>query len=189
MRVHPAKKGIRALGIAESFVKGESEKAVLAGVVMRGDLQVDGFAVTHIEVGGLDATEGVLRLFRDLDRTDINVIILNGCIISLFNMVDMRALFEDLECPVICVTYEESEGLESYLDELDDHKRRHAIYRSLGDRTPVTLKTGHEVLVRFLGMEATDAKGILNRFTLQGSVPEPLKVARLLARTLLRGGY
>ncbi|MEM1990487.1 MAG: DUF99 family protein, partial [Candidatus Bathyarchaeia archaeon] len=41
---------------------------------------------------------------------------------------------------------------------------------------------GHEVYVRFYGMSLEEAKGILNKFTLHGAIPEPLRVARLLAR-------
>jgi endonuclease V-like protein UPF0215 family len=190
MRVHPDKKGIRALGIAESFVKGESEKAVLAGVVMRGDLQIDGFGLGRITVGGMDATQGVLDIYHGLGRTDINLLLLNGCVISLFNLVDLGALFADLAIPIICVTYEESEGLEGYLRELEDAGERIELYRALGERTPVELRTGHRVLVRYQGIETErEVKAFLDRFTLQGAVPEPLKVARLLARSLLRSGF
>ena len=94
MRIHADKKGLRALGIAESFRKGEGERAVLGGVVMRGDLQIDGFGLSTITVGGLDGTEGVLEIFKKLDRTDINVVLLNGCVISMFNLVDIFDIFD-----------------------------------------------------------------------------------------------
>jgi len=187
MRIHADKKGLRALGIAESFKKGEGERAVLAGVVMRGDLQIDGFAITTITVGGLDGTDGVLEIFRGLDRTDVNVVLLNGCVISLFNLVDIFKVFEKIKIPVICVTYEESEGLEKYFEEFEDSEERMEIYKRLGERTPVKLHTGHEVLVRCAGIEEErDVKALLDRFTLQGAIPEPLKVARLLARSVYK---
>jgi hypothetical protein len=187
MRLHVHKKGLRVLGIAESFRKGEGKKSVLSGVVMRGDLQIDGFALATITVGGMDATEGVLRLFRDLKREDINVILLNGCVIAWFNIIDLREIFRRLEIPLICVTYEESEGLEKYLEEyFEDSDERIRLYKSLGARIPLTLYTGHEVLVRFFGIEEErEVKAILDRFTIQGAVPEPLKLARLLARAAL----
>jgi endonuclease V-like protein UPF0215 family len=187
MRIHADKKGLRALGIAESFKKGEGERAVLAGVVMRGDLQIDGFGLSTITVGGLDGTEGVLDIFKNLDRTDINVVLLNGCVISLFNLVDIFKVFEEVGVPVICVTYEESEGLEKYFEEFEDCEKRMEIYRRLGERTSVELHTGHEILVRAIGIEEErDVKALLDRFTLQGAIPEPLKVARLLARSVYK---
>jgi len=84
--MHIAKKGLRVLGIAESF--SSRSTSLLAGVVMRKDLRIDGVAVTGVTVGGMDATEGVLALVRDLDRKDINCIFLGGCIIAWYNIID-----------------------------------------------------------------------------------------------------
>lgn len=181
------KKGLRVLGIAESFVKGE-EESILAGVVMRADLQIDGFSFSKITVGGMDASEGVMEIFNKLDRRDINALFLNGCVISWFNIIDLDRVYNTTGLPVFCVTYEESEGLEKYLKEyFEDWKERLEAYRALGERKKITLHTGHNVLVRYLGVETVgDAKALLDKFTLQGSIPEPLRVARLLARSLLR---
>ncbi|MFQ5815738.1 MAG: DUF99 family protein [Candidatus Hydrothermarchaeaceae archaeon] len=187
MRLHTHKKGLRALGMAESFQKGRSVQSQLAGVVMRGDLLIDGFALETITVGGLDATEGVLRLCEGLERRDINLILLNGCVISWYNIIDLEAVYEALGIPLVCVTYEESEGLEKYFREFEDGEERIEIYKRLGKRMPIKLRTGHEVLVRHYGMEDDkEAKRALDMFTLQGAVPEPLKVARLLARAAMK---
>lgn len=184
--LHLDKKGLRVLGIAESFRKSE-EKSLLAGIVMRADLQIDGFAFTHITVGGKDATEGVLRIFEELGRKDINAVLLNGCVISWFNIIDLKRVYDVLKLPLLCVTYEESDGLEKYIKEyFQDWQERVRAYAALGSRTKIRLHTGHEILVRYLGIEKErEVKVLLDKFTLQGSVPEPLKVARLLARALM----
>ena len=190
MALHFFKRGLRALGIAESFVK-QRDRAVLAGVVMRGDLQVDGFGFSEVTLRGLDATQGVIDIYRQLGRRDINLIMLNGCIISLFNLIDLDRVYETLARPVICVTYEESSGLEKYLREFSDAEARLEIYRRLGGRSELKLNTGYRVFVRYRGLELHEVRHALNLFTLQGSVPEPLRVARLLARAVLRwrSGY
>ncbi|WP_456475256.1 endonuclease dU [Candidatus Pyrohabitans sp.] len=185
MALHFFKRGLRALGIAESFVK-QRNRAVLAGVVMRGDLQVDGFGFAEVTLRGLDATQGVIDIYRQLGRRDINLIMLNGCIISLFNLIDLDRVYETLARPVICVTYEESSGLEKYLREFSDAEARLEIYRRLGGRSELKLNTGYRVFVRYRGLEPHEVRHALNLFTLQGSVPEPLRVARLLARAVLR---
>ena len=54
------------------------------------------------------------------------------------------------------------------------------------------MKTGKKVFIRFIDMNLDEAESVLNKFTLIGAVPEPLRVARLLARSLMRsclGGY
>jgi hypothetical protein len=182
--IHLHKKGLRALGIAESFQK--NKKATLAGVVMRADLQIDGFWITEITIGGLDATKGVLDIFKNLGRRDLNAILLNGCVISLFNLIDLEEVWKTTKLPTVCITYEESNGLEKYFKEFEDYEIRLDMYKRLGKRTPIVLHTGHEVLVRFLGMKEKEVKVLLDKFTIQGAIPEPLKVARLLARAVMK---
>lgn len=186
MTLHVNKMGVRVLGIAESFLKTEPSSR-LAGVVMRKDLRVDGFGFAKISVGGDDATEGVVKIFEGLERSDINAIVLNGSVISWFNIVDLDEVHEETGLPVISLTYEESEGLEGYIREYFPHPQKKIdMYRKLGTREPVRLKTGFDVYARFLGATAGETKGLLNSFTLEGKVPEPLRVARLLARSISR---
>lgn len=188
MRVHVHKKAIRALGLSESFVKGVSVSSVLAGVVMRADMVVDGFAFCTVRVGGMDATQRIIEMHRALGRGDINVLLLNGCVISWYNVIDLHHLAEATGLPLICVTYEESEGLEGYFRENfpDDWQTRVEVYRRNGPRTPMKLRTGHVVYARSLGVTEDDALRVLNKFTRDGAVPEPLRVARLLARALMK---
>ena len=84
--MHIPKKGLRALGIAESYAG--RDYSTLAGVVMRKDLRIDGFSFGRVTVGGMDATDAILRMIRVLDRRDINVVLLSGCVIAWFNVID-----------------------------------------------------------------------------------------------------
>lgn len=188
MSLHVHKKAVRALGIAESFVKGYSKRSVLAGIVMRSDFIVDGFIFAPVTVGGMDATEKILEMYAKLQRHDINLFLLNGCVISWYNVMDLHKIADTTGCPLLCVTYAESDGLEPFFKELFplDWEKRVQIYHNNGPRTSIKLHTGYTVLTRFMGMALNEAKGILNKFTLHGSVPEPLKVARLLARSIVR---
>jgi len=188
LRLHVHKKAVRALGISESFVKGESKKSILAGVVMRTDKAVDGFVFSTVTVGGMDATEKMIEMYKTLDREDVNLLMLNGCVISWYNVVDLYKVAEETGLPLLCVTYEESEGLEKYFKELfpQDWERRVEIYHKNKERTLLKLDTGYTVYIRFINMSLEEAKGILNKFTSHGAVPEPLRVARLLARSIFR---
>lgn len=187
-RIHTDKKGVRALGISESFIKGESKKSILAGVVMRADLIVDGFSFSKTTVGGMDATDCVIELYQKLRRDDINCMFLNGCVISWFNIIELGKVHRDTGLPVICVTYEESEGLEKYLIEYfgDRAEERIVKYRENGEREKLELRTGNTIFARYFGLGRKEALRILNRFTLQGAIPDPLRVARLLARTIVK---
>jgi len=187
--VRVSKKGLRVLGISESFQKEKSRKSVLAGVVIRADLIIDGFAATTITLGGFDATDGIIRIFDIIDRTDVNVLMLNGVVIAWFNVIDLNLLREKLNIPIIAVTYEESqEPLKKYFREYfpESWERKMEIYDKNGEREHMVLRTGHKVFVRYLGMLQREAKSLLDKFTIQGSIPEPLRISRLLARSLMK---
>jgi endonuclease V-like protein UPF0215 family len=191
-RVHPEKKAIRALGIAESFRKGYSSRAILAGVVMRSDLVIDGIVYGYTTVKGMDATDSIAEMYYKLDRNDIRVIMLGGVVISMFNIIDVDELHRRLNVPVIGLTFEESKGLEEHIrrvfKEEDECSRRLEAYNRLGARSKIVLKTEGHVYARYSGMSIRDVKKIVNKFTLQGSVPEPIRVARLMAKAMLRFG-
>lgn len=183
--LHLNKPALRVLGIAESFVRSSSTSTI-AGVVMRADLRVDGLAYAHATVGGDDGTEAVLSLYRQLDREDVNALILSGVALSWFNIIDLKRVFEETQRPLVCLTYEESPGLERYIRQYfpsPDEKLR--LYCKLGERQCVRLRTGHEVFVRVWGASPDEARILLNKFTRDGRVPEPVRLARLAARAAL----
>jgi uncharacterized protein len=186
VRLHLNKPGIRALGVAESFRQGQ-KRSVLAGVVMRSDFVVDGVALGRTAVGGDDATSAIASLFRKFGRNDINLIMISGAILSLYNIIDVDGLATRTKLPVVCLTYKETAGIEGSI-------RRHfpggaesklEAYRKLGRRTGVRLGTGKRVFVRASGIDRDDVRRVLDSFTLQGSIPEPVRVAKLLARAEL----
>jgi len=186
MTLHLNKPALRALGIAESFRRGDPS-SILAGIVMRADLRVDGMAYAHATVGGDDATEAVKRIYSQLGRSDINVLMLNGAALSWFNIIDLQEVWQETERPLFCISYEESSGLEKYIREYfsspDEKIRR---YHRLGERQPIILKTGYQVYLRVFGASIDEARVLINKFTRDGSVPEPLRLAGLAARAAHR---
>jgi endonuclease V-like protein UPF0215 family len=188
--MHLAKRGLRALGIAESFSGRAS--STMAGVVMRKDLRIDGVALASLTVGGMDATGAVLGIIASLARRDINLVMVSGSVVAWFNILDPEAVSRETGLPLIVVTYEDSEGLEGdILHHFPGDEDRLRAYRRLGERVPVRLGEGAQVFIRPTGIAPEDAARILRDFTRDGKVPEPVRVARLVARAAMRwqGGY
>jgi endonuclease V-like protein UPF0215 family len=180
-----SKKGTRALGIAESY--SGREQSVLCGVSMRKDRNIDGVRFSSVSVGGLDATCSVISLVLDFGRRDINVLMLGGCVLSWFNIVDLEEVARVTEIPVICVTYEDSEGLlPDLMHHFPNDEYRLSLYRRLGERTPVCLKTGKTIFIRPFGIPVREAGMLCDQFTNDGRMPEPIRVARLTARGFMR---
>lgn len=185
--MHLPKKGLRALGIAESYT-GRTY-STLAGVVMRKDLRIDGFCFGHVTVGGMDATETIVDMVHALQRKDLNAILLSGCVISWFNVIDPERIADECGFPVICVTYEASEGLaDNIVHHFPEDSVRLGAYLNLGERTAARLHTGSTIYLRAWGLTTDEAAQFCDDFTHEGGIPEPLRVARLCARNMPLSG-
>lgn len=180
---HPEKRGIRIFGIAESFKKSNST-STLGGVVMRRDLIVDGIVFGSATLKGDDSTKNIYCMLRSLRRNDINCIMLDGLIISLYNIIDGEKLNNITGIPIIAITFEDSRGLEEHIRHhfLEKSEMKLEQYRKLGNREQVILRTEKSLYIRYWGLSLKGALNTLNAFTLQGSIPEPIRVAKLLAR-------
>ncbi len=185
--LHLEKKGLRCLAIAESF-RQNSTKSILSGIVMRKDFLIDGFVFGNATLEGNDATDAILKMYYELNRPDVSYILISGLIVSLYNIIDIKKLFDLLKVPIIGVTYHDSHGIESSLKHHfpNSYLSKLSEYKKLGQREKITLKTNYDVFVRLEGCTLSEAEKILNDLTLQGSYPEPLRVSQLLSKTLLR---
>jgi len=178
------KQGIRVLGISESFA--HRDWSVLCGVVMRRDLHIDGFCFGKVRVGGMDATEEIIRMITSLDRQDVNAILLNGCVIAWYNVINPVEIMEKTGFPVICVSYKDSNGLSGHIrHHFPGDEERIKAYEDLGERMLVPLKTGLFLYARGYGCSDNEVIKLCRIFTLHGKIPEPVRVARLCARTIM----
>lgn len=178
--------GSRIFGIAESY-RGErsvGESSTVAGAVVRADRVVDGLVFGSLTIGGLDATDAVCELFADLDREDIQYLLLSGIAPAWYNIVDLFELADAIDRPVCAASFEGSPGLEAPLkkafsgEELD---RRFDLYDRQPPRERIKIN-GREIYWRGVGISGDDAHELLSAATPEDGRPEPLRVARLAAR-------
>ena len=185
--LHLEKKGLRGLAIAESF-RQHSTDSIFSGIVMRRDFIIDGFVFGSATLKGDDATNTILDMYDELQRPDISYVLISGLIVSMYNIINIKKLYNSLKIPIIGISYNDSTGIE---DTLKHHfpnsfESKITSYHKLGKREKITLNTSYDLFVRKEGCTLSDAKHLLNEVTLHGSVPEPIRVSQLLARTLLQ---
>ena len=185
--LHLEKKGLRGLSIAESF-RENSSKSIFAGIVMRQDFVIDGFVFGSATLEGDDATDTILKMYDELQRSDISYLLISGLIVSMYNIINIKKLYDSIKIPIIGISYNDSLGIE---DSLKHHfpnsfESKISAYQKLGKREKITLCTSFDVFVRKEGCTLSDVKHLLNRLTLHGSVPEPIRVSQLLAKKLLQ---
>ena len=129
-------------------------------------------------------------MYKELDRSDINYLLLSGMIVSMYNIIDIKKLFDSLQIPIIGISYRESSGIENALKQhfLKSFESKINAYKKLGKREQISLYTSHNVFVRHEGCNIFEVSHLLNELTLYGSIPEPLRVSQLLVNVLLQKG-
>jgi len=185
--LHLEKKGIRGLSISESFSKQDTH-SILAGIVMSNELKIDGFIFGRATIKGDDITEQILTMYKNLNRDDISYILLPGTILSMYNIVDIEKIFDKLNIPIIAVNSKNSTGLHDTLKHHFPNNFEEKIeqYEKLNSRQILELDSKNKIYLRMKGCTIENCKTLLNKITLQGSTPEPLRISQSLAKTLLR---
>ena len=72
---------------------------------MRRDLIIDGMVFGNVAIEGGDSTQNILSMYRSLKRDDINCIMLDGLVISMYSIIDGEELEENTNVPVIAITF------------------------------------------------------------------------------------
>jgi endonuclease V-like protein UPF0215 family len=178
------KPGRRALGIAESYRGTDDDHATstLAGAVVRADRTVDDFVFNTCTVGGTDATDAIIDCWQRLDRPDVQYCFLAGIAPAWYNIVDVAAVGEAIDRPVIAVGFEESEGLGDAIREAfdgDERRQRLDAYEALPDRRRIDVD-GEPLFVRSVGLDAETTETVVRAYTHERR-PEPLRVAKRAA--------
>jgi endonuclease V-like protein UPF0215 family len=180
---------IRVLGIDDSPFKFGDEKTSVIGVVMRIPSYIEGILRTEVTVDGDDACEK-LKAIINLSRykEQLKMVMLDGVALGGFNVVDIKELFEEIHLPIITITREEPnlESMEKALKEhFEDWQKRLDVIK-IGEL--ITIKTPHKpIFVKFMGMELEDVRKIIEQSTIRGALPEPIRVAHLIASGITTG--
>jgi endonuclease V-like protein UPF0215 family len=151
---------------------------------MRLDLIVDGIIFGEVTVRGMDASDAIIAMVRRMNRDDLNGILLHGTVIAGYNIIDLSRIHQFSNLPVMSITKEPHEDLQTHLRTTfpSDWKSRWDIASQNGSMYPLKLDTMSIIHVQFVGCDWETATAVLKRLTKFGGVPEPIRVARLLAR-------
>jgi endonuclease V-like protein UPF0215 family len=106
----------------------------------------------------------------------------------MYNIIDGQKVSEESGLPVVAVTFQDSAGLEGAIRHHfpQNWQAKLEQYGRIGARDRIVLKTGKSVYVRCWGTTTGRAKALLNAFTQQGALPEPVRVAKAAARAAAR---
>jgi endonuclease V-like protein UPF0215 family len=154
----------------------------------------DGLTLANIRIGvlrvdGLDSTDVIVKLLR---RTRTDVIFLSGITFAGFNIVDSTRLHDTFHIPIIVVCREKpnNRSVKRALQKhFTDWKKRWELVRELGRIYSFAPKTSEQPLhFEAVGISAADAKKMISAYCVTSRVPEPIRVAGILAKGLALTG-
>ncbi len=181
------KSEIRVVGIDDgNSVSVGKDKISLVGVVFRGGRWLDGVLRTKIKADGSDVTRKIVRMIKNSGHYgQIRVLMLSKIFFGKSNLVDLQYLFKKLEKPVmVCMSKSLNVGrLKKRLESSCEGKDKLKLLKTFGTPLRLEYDKGKHVYVFLCGINEADAKEILN-LTVRDSVPEPLRVAKLIASAL-----
>ena len=183
------KSEIRVIGIDDSPFEFNDKESDIIGVVMRGGEYIECVLKNSVEIDGTDATSACVEMIKKTrHKMQLKVILLDGIALGGFNVVDIEELYDSTKIPVITVTRDvpDFEKIENALKKhFKDWENRLKLIRK---RELYEVKTPHNpIFIKCVGVTLAQAKEIIKISTIRGVIPEPIRVAHLIASGIKRG--
>lgn len=179
----------RFLGIDDAPFRFSDETVPVVGVVVQAPSYIEGVLTTLAEVDGHDATDRIaIMVSTSRYREGLAMVLLDGAAVGGFNVVDVDALSKVIDRPVVTITREKPNlkaietALRRRFDDWDDRlarMRRH-------DVEAVRSRAG-TLWVSYVGADRGAVQEALALTTVRGILPEPLRIAHLIAAGIARG--
>ena len=174
------KKLLRVLAIDDGYFKPRQKgKALLVGVLSRLDGRLEGIVSTTVKVDGLDSTAKIAEMIQKSKfKSQASFLILDGINFAGFNIVDLPLLSKKLATPVIAVQRKKPrmQRIEKALDKFKDKKKRMKLIEKAGEIHP-----SGKIFFQCSGTDRKTVKTVLAKTTKYSNIPEPLRLAHMIA--------
>ncbi len=177
---------IRVLGIDDSALI--NEKVIIIGAFFRGGVQLDGVLCSEVTKDGMDATGTIIRMVRNSKYYgQIRVIMLDGVTYAGFNPVDINLIFSETGIPVIVFmrSCPDFEKIRLALEHLPEKEKRWEIIQRAGRIDKIDGE--NPVFIQLCGIDRESAFQIVRMTSTHSNIPEPLRVAHLIATGVVLG--
>ncbi|MFO8112744.1 MAG: DUF99 family protein [Desulfosalsimonadaceae bacterium] len=168
------------------FDRNAQGDVTIVGTVYAG-LRFDGVLMTDVEKDGFNAAS---RIIESIEKSrfpeHIRLIMLGGIAFAGFNVIDVFELYERLCTPVLVIA-RRAPDMDAICRALTGGHIPHGrakweLIRRLGPMTPVK-----NVFAQTIGLSAEQAADTIERFSIHGNMPEPLRSSHLIAGALSYG--
>jgi len=190
IKFYEIKKEIRILGIDDaSFNLYEDKKTILIGAIFRGGKWLDGVLKTEVTIDGNDATEKIAGMVKNTRHKDLRVIMLDGITFGGFNVANIKKIYEETGLGVIVVVRKlpDFEEIEMVIKRYDYYEERKEGIRAAGIPRKVETRPGNFIYIQCSGIKFEDAEYIVKLSATRSLIPEPIRVAHLIASGVALG--
>lgn len=165
------------------FRKNIDKKTILVLLTSEGII-LKRIIIKFIEVDGLDATSKILE---GIEEEKTEVLIAGSIPLAGFNLINAKEIFERKGVPSIFILEKEpnmNAVREALMKHFKDWKERLAILEEVNVSKVHTLKG--EIILGTMGMKLEEAVKIVEESTIFGKTPEPLRLAKILAKAITK---
>ena len=187
---------IRILGI-DDFPHSRISKGpvTIVGTLFRGSKLMDGLLSTTINYDGIDVTQKLIKLINSSKiKSQVHAIITDGITFAGFNTLDIKQLNSKTKIPVISVVRKKPNlsKIKNALKHLDDIENRINMIENAGKMHEVqvtnhTLSRPKKIYFQCSGISIEEAQELIQLTSINGIVPEPIRIAHLIGSGLFFG--
>lgn len=182
------KENIRAIGIDDGYFKPKTKsKTKLVAVLLRADCRLEGILCNEISVDALDATQLILKMLKSDEKKFLkqaSAIFLDGINFAGFNIADIEVLQRELRLPIIVVFRKmpRMQEIAKALQRFEDCDLRMELIKKAGK-----IHKADKIFFQCKGIDASTAKQLIKKFSIHSHLPEPVRIAHLVASAVTLG--
>jgi endonuclease V-like protein UPF0215 family len=166
------------------FPSGHKGEVKIVGTVYAKS-QFNGVLIGEVQRDGSDAAAKLTELIsKSKFAESIQLIMLQGIALAGFNVVDVFELHEKTKLPVlvVCRKQPDMDSIRDALLQMPGGKKKWALIEKLGPMEPAA-----NVYIQRVGLAFEQAETVVKQFTHTGNIPEPLRVAHMIAGAIVNG--
>jgi len=179
------KREIRIIGIDDSpFKKFTKGNILVIGTIFRGGTLLDGILTTKVAIDGNNSTKKLIEMINSSKfKPQLRCIMINGIALGGFNVIDIKELHKKTKIPVIIVIrkYPDFKKIEETLKKINKHKKYKLIQKA------GIVEKVDQIYIQRKGITLKKAKEILKLTCTRSLIPEPIRVAHLIASGIVTG--